>query len=32
METLNKPVYHFNRKGRYRDKPPRKLDIYDGIL
>ena len=29
---LNKPLYPFHKKGRYRDFAPRPLNIYDGII
>ena len=32
MQTLRKPIYPSQRKGRYRDLPFRERDIYDGIL
>lgn len=32
MTSLRKPIYPFQRKGRYRDLPARSRDIYDGIF
>jgi len=32
MGSLRKPIYPFQRKGRYRDLPARSRDIYDGIF
>jgi hypothetical protein len=32
MSSLRKPIYPFQRKGRYRDLPARHRDIYDGIF
>ena len=32
LESLKKPVYPFQRKGRYRDIPVRQKTIYDGIF
>jgi hypothetical protein len=29
---LNKPLYSFHKKGRYRDFAPRTFNIYDGII
>jgi len=29
---LNKPLYPFHKKGRYRDFAPRPYNIYDGII
>lgn len=32
MSSLRKPIYPFQKKGRYRDFPTREKDIYDGII
>lgn len=32
MSSLRRPIYSFERKGRYRDLPTRQKDIYDGIF
>jgi hypothetical protein len=32
LGTLRKPVYPFQKKGRYRTLRPRQRDIYDGLF
>jgi NADPH-dependent 7-cyano-7-deazaguanine reductase QueF len=32
LNSLRKPVYSFQKKGRYRTLRPRQRDIYDGIF
>lgn len=32
LGSLRKPVYGFQKKGRYRTMRPRQRDIYDGIF
>jgi hypothetical protein len=32
LGSLRKPIYPFQRKGRYRTLRPRQRDIYDGIF
>lgn len=32
LGSLNKPIFPFQQKGRYRALRPRQKDIYDGIF